>query len=128
MEPRPETERGSVASEHGPCISENDVTMERSAREATEHEQRLEARVTGRVQGVGFRHFTTQQARRLGLGGWVRNERDGTVYLVAEGPREALDALLDALQRGPSAARVTDVQAHWMEAAGTFDDFSVRYF
>lgn len=61
---------------------------------------RLEARVTGRVQGVGFRQFVRYHARRLGLTGWVRNEPDGSVYLVAEGPRELLEQLLDAVRQG----------------------------
>ncbi|MFB3133999.1 MAG: acylphosphatase, partial [Rhodothermales bacterium] len=53
--------------------------------------ERLSARVVGRVQGVYFRAFTRNQARRLGLHGWVRNDDDGSVYLEAEGPRAILD-------------------------------------
>ena len=90
--------------------------------------QRVEAQVSGRVQGVGFRHFTTQQARRLGVDGWVRNEPDGTVRVVAEGPRDALERLLDRLRDGPAGARVKIVQTDWMSASGKFAGFSVRYF
>lgn len=89
--------------------------------------RRLSAYVTGRVQGVGFRHFTRTQARRLNLNGWVRNERDGSVRLEAEGPEEDLQTLLEALRQGPSAARVRDVQADWGEARGMFDGFKVRF-
>jgi len=88
--------------------------------------ERLEARVYGRVQGVGFRHFVNQQARALGLRGWVRNRRDGSVEVVAEGSRPALDALLAALYEGPPAARVRAVEARWGPAQGTFSDFHIR--
>ena len=90
--------------------------------------QRLEAQVTGRVQGVGFRHFVRSQARRLGVDGWVRNESDGSVRLVAEGPREALDDLLKRLETGPAGARVLDVRPDWFEASGEFSGFTVRFF
>jgi acylphosphatase len=90
--------------------------------------QRLSARVYGVVQGVGFRHFTRSRARDLGLDGWIRNEPDGSVRLVAEGTRDNLDALLDAVRRGPSSARVRDVNVDWGAATGAFDGFSVRYF
>ncbi len=89
--------------------------------------QRLETRVTGRVQGVGFRHFTTMRAQELDLHGWVRNEPDGAVQVVAEGRRPALEKLLHTVQSGPRAARVEDVSSTWAEAEGTFDGFRVRY-
>ncbi|WP_397547453.1 acylphosphatase [Rhodothermus marinus] len=89
---------------------------------------RLEARVTGRVQGVGFRQFVRYHARRLGLTGWVRNEPDGSVYLVAEGPRELLEQLLDVVRQGPPAARVDEVQVHWLPARGEFEAFEIRWW
>ncbi len=88
--------------------------------------ERLQARVYGRVQGVGFRHFVWQQAQRLGLTGWVRNRRDGSVEVVAEGPRAALDQLLAALHEGPPAAWVRRVEAHFGPAQGAFADFAIR--
>ena len=90
--------------------------------------ERLEARVTGRVQGVGFRQFTRSQARRLGVDGWVRNESDGSVRILAEGPREALDEFLERLEEGPAGARVLDVRPEWSGATGEFSGFSVRIF
>ncbi len=90
--------------------------------------ERLSAHVTGRVQGVGFRHFVRTRARNLGLDGWVRNESDGAVRLVAEGPRAALEDLLQALHHGPSAAHVTNVTSDWRPATGEFDGFSVRFW
>ena len=89
---------------------------------------RLEAQVTGRVQGVGFRHFARSQARRLGVDGWVRNESDGSVRVVAEGPRDALGEFLERLEEGPGGARVLDVRAEWSQASGEFGGFTVRFF
>lgn len=62
--------------------------------------------VTGRVQGVGFRHFTRDAGNRLGLDGWVRNRLDGSVEAVARGEAAALDAFRAALRQGPPASRV----------------------
>ena len=89
--------------------------------------QRVTVRVTGRVQGVYFRAFTRNQARRLGLDGWVRNEYDGSVRLVAEGTREVLEHLLVAVRRGPSGARVDHVEADWSGATGEYDGFGIRF-
>ena len=90
--------------------------------------QRLEARVTGRVQGVGFRYYTQQRARHLKLVGWVRNERDGAVRFVAEGPRFTLERLIIDLQQGPSISRVDAISTDWGPARDQFEDFTVRYF
>ena len=87
---------------------------------------RLHAVVEGRVQGVGFRYFVEENAMNLGLKGWVRNRWDGSVEVVAEGPRPAVERLLAALRRGPSASLVTDVQADWLPATGEFKYFQVR--
>jgi acylphosphatase len=66
--------------------------------------------VRGHVQGVGFRYFTRDTARRLGLRGWVRNLRDGrTVEVQAAGPAEAVEKLVHELRVGPPGAIVTDV-------------------
>lgn len=90
------------------------------------NQRRLSARITGRVQGVGFRAFTQRTARQEGIHGWVRNESDGSVRLEAEGPEDALNALREAIEQGPRAARVEDVSAEWKSASGEFDRFSVR--
>ena len=89
--------------------------------------QRLEATIHGLVQGVAFRYYTQRTARRLGLTGWVANQADGTVRVVAEGGSSALQALLDFLQQGPPAASVTRVDAAYAAATGEFTDFGVRY-
>jgi acylphosphatase len=86
----------------------------------------LHAIVRGRVQGVGFRLSTLRKAGSLALCGWVMNRDDGTVELVAQGPREALDTLLGWLSCGPAGARVSAVEHTWRARRETFDAFSVR--
>ncbi len=93
---------------------------------ADEDRQRLEAVVRGRVQGVGFRAYVRGWARKLGLVGWVRNEPDGTVRLVAEGDPAALDRLGRLLWGGPPHARVDDVEWDRTDAEGASDAFTVR--
>lgn len=66
--------------------------------------------ISGRVQGVGFRHWTTRNARNLGLRGTVRNRDDGRVEIHVAGAPEDVDALEDRLDRGPRAARVREVE------------------
>jgi acylphosphatase len=62
--------------------------------------------IQGRVQGVGFRWWTVRQAQALGVTGWVRNRRDGSVEVLAIGEPKALEALIDACGRGPAGAEV----------------------
>ena len=66
--------------------------------------------VRGRVQGVFFRGWTADEARALGLSGWVRNRRDGTVEMVVDGPEDAIAAMVESVHRGPPAARVERVE------------------
>jgi len=76
-------------------------------------EKQIEARtfvVRGRVQGVGFRWFVEREAHMLGVAGWVRNNHDGSVEVLALGTRDQLSGLRSRLHRGPRAARVDDVQ------------------
>ena len=72
----------------------------------------LHAVVHGRVQGVGYRYFVLEQAAALDLNGWTRNLPDGTVEVLAQGREEALQALLVALQRGPTGGHVDRVDSH----------------
>lgn len=87
---------------------------------------RLEARVKGRVQGVGFRYFVLSEAGRLGLTGWVSNEQDGSVACVAEGPRDDLELFLDALKEGPAMAIVEYVAEDWLPYTGHWATFGLR--
>jgi acylphosphatase len=82
--------------------------------------------VSGRVQGVGFRHFARGEAMRLGLLGYAANLPDGRVEVVAEGGEPALDAFAQSLGRGPSAARVTGVAAAPVVSTESFTTFSTR--
>lgn len=91
-----------------------------------EENLRLHAIVEGYVQGVGFRAFVQAAAVCLGLNGWVRNRWDGSVEVLAEGPKTKLELLLADLYRGPRASTVMGVQSSWLEANGEFSDFSVR--
>jgi acylphosphatase len=69
----------------------------------------IRVRITGRVQGVWYRGWTVDHARRLGLSGWVRNRRDGSVEAVFAGPEEAVRAMIELCRQGPPAALVHDV-------------------
>ncbi|HEX9363370.1 MAG TPA: acylphosphatase [Candidatus Dormibacteraeota bacterium] len=89
--------------------------------------ERLHAVVHGDVQGVGFRYFVQRKAQQLGLRGWVRNNDDGTVEVVAEGERGALEQLKRALDEGPRMARVDKVDAHWSSATGTLGGFDLAW-
>lgn len=87
---------------------------------------RLKAIVEGQVQGVGFRYFTQRQAVQLGLVGWVRNRWEGTVEVVAEGPQENLENLLQTISRGPNAGTTQNVKYDFQDATGEFSSFQIR--
>ena len=74
--------------------------------------QAIRLTIRGRVQGVGYRAWAAYEAQRLGLDGWVRNRRDGTVELLAVGPEAKIERLVEACSSGPSAARVTAIDRH----------------
>ena len=89
-------------------------------------DERLDATVRGRVQGVGFRYFVIHRAMDLDLTGWVANEPDGSVRCVAEGPRQALEQLLGSLETGPAGAVVERVTTAWGPSTRGFRSFDVR--
>jgi len=68
-----------------------------------------QVRISGRVQGVGFRHFTRQNARDLDISGWVKNLKNGEVEALLEGTVKNVDEMIDRLKSGPVAARVDDI-------------------
>jgi acylphosphatase len=88
--------------------------------------KRVRLRITGRVQGVGFRYSAFAEACRLGARGWVRNTPDGAVELLAEGDELCLRRLVTWCHAGPPGARVNDVEQRWLPATGEFDDFCIR--
>jgi acylphosphatase len=95
------------------------VTAERLAR--------LTARISGRVQGVGYRFFAVDEALARSLVGYARNLPDGDVEVVAEGPRAVLEDFVSVLATGPRSARVDRVQPAWAEPRGESEDFHIRF-
>jgi acylphosphatase len=92
----------------------------------TQDRRRLVAVVRGLVQGVGYRWFVQREASRLGLVGWVANQMDASVEVVAEGPDGDLERLVLALWEGPAAAMVSDVAVRHEPARGGIGSFTVR--
>jgi acylphosphatase len=88
--------------------------------------ERLDARVLGRVQGVGFRYHVLRRAMDLELRGWVANEPDGSVSCRAEGPRPDLETLVGAMESGPAGALVDRVIAAYGPATGGLPPFTIR--
>jgi acylphosphatase len=86
---------------------------------------RLSAVVRGRVQGVSFRYYTRHRAAELGLTGTVRNLWDGSVEVIAEGPRRDVEELLASLRVGPRPAFVTEVDVEWSAPRGDRESFEV---
>ena len=88
---------------------------------------RAHAIISGRVQGVFFRMETKQAADRLGVFGWVRNRRDGTVEALFEGDRDRVDAVVEWCKEGPGHAQVSDIKLDWEDYAGEFSGFDITY-
>lgn len=93
----------------------------------TEESALLSATVYGQVQGVGFRYFVIREAHRLALRGYVRNTSEGTVAVVAEGPRVRLEHLVQRLWEGPGGAWVERVEVGWGPARGTYSGFNIHF-
>jgi acylphosphatase len=87
---------------------------------------RLHLIVSGRVQGVFFRHSAMEEAHQLALSGWVRNLASGEVEIIAEGRRKNLEIFFAWAHSGPPGARVADVREEWSEYRGEFGGFRVR--
>ena len=86
--------------------------------------KRVEARVSGRVQGVGYRYFASHVARELGVVGTVQNVADGGIEAVAEAEEATLHEFLKSLRHVPHAAEVTEVAIAWGEPTGEFSNFT----
>ena len=83
-------------------------------------------RLTGRVQGVFFRAWAQEQARALGVTGWVRNCPDGSVEAHVEGDEQAVEQIIEKMRSGPPSAQVEDLRV-WEVEAFDYDDFEVRH-
>jgi acylphosphatase len=83
--------------------------------------------ISGRVQGVAFRHYTVKTARSLNLRGWVSNLSDGRVEAVIEGDDAPVDAMLAWCEKGPPLAHVTSVDVQEEPFSGQYEDFKIRY-
>jgi acylphosphatase len=95
----------------------------------TPSEKPIEAKrylVRGRVQGVGFRWFVEREAHMLGIAGWVRNNHDGTVEVLAQGTRDQLSGLHSRLRKGPRAARVDAVEVSEANPATELSSFRIE--
>lgn len=100
--------------------------MSTAKMEAMKNPARVRLKIKGRVQGVYFRASAVEQARRLGLTGWVMNCSDYTVEIVAEGEKDLLERLIDWCRSGPSGAQVKEVFAEWETSKQEFQSFSIR--
>ncbi len=90
-------------------------------------EKRAHVFIKGLVQGVFFRSSTRNEAKRLGVTGWVKNLWDGRVEAVFEGDEEKVKRMIEWCHHGPPGAHVTGVEVNWEEPTGEFSDFRIEY-
>ena len=90
-------------------------------------EAAVKATVTGLVQGVGYRFFAIDQARRLGLVGYAKNLPNGNVEAYAEGEKGLVEEFVKLLRLGPVAADVSGVSVEWAKPSGRYKSFSIEY-
>ena len=89
--------------------------------------KRIVIDVTGRVQGVFFRHNTRKRARKWGLEGYAENRSDGSVHIEAQGPQEKLEKLLEFAKKGPRLARVDNVEHEYKEPKENFNSYYYKF-
>lgn len=89
--------------------------------------KRINAIVKGKVQGVFYREFTRREAEALGVSGFVRNLKDGSVEIIAEGEERQLKEFERKFRKGPLMAFITDVEMKEEQPTGEFDGFDIRY-
>lgn len=89
--------------------------------------KRVHLMISGRVQGVFFRHNTNIEANRLGLKGFVRNTEDGNVEVIAEGPEDKIKQLISFCRKGPAGAEVAGIKIAYETPKGEFNGFGVMY-
>ena len=82
-------------------------------------------KITGKVQGVGFRYFVLRQAQELGITGWVSNKPNGDVEAFAQGEKADLERFIAKVKEGPSFSRVEDVSLNWVNEADKYFGFEI---
>ena len=82
-------------------------------------------KITGKVQGVGFRYYVLRQAQELGIRGWVSNKPNGDVEALAQGEKEGLDQFISKVKQGPSFSRVEDVSLNWLNEGEQYFGFEI---
>ena len=85
----------------------------------------LNMKITGKVQGVGFRFFVQQQAQKLGINGWVSNKSNGDVEALAQGEKADLEQFIAKVKEGPSFSRVEDVSLNWLNEGEQYFGFEI---
>ena len=85
-----------------------------------------ELKITGKVQGVGFRYFAYQKANEIGINGWVKNSRDGGVLIIAQGDEIDVNTFINYLQIGPTRARVDNISKYKMQTLSKFEKFVIK--
>lgn len=84
-------------------------------------------RIHGKVQGVGYRFYATRVARRMGLKGWIQNNRDGTVEALVEGEKQNIDDWIEEIREGPRYAEVVRIEQETKDFSGKLPDFDVKF-
>ena len=82
-------------------------------------------KITGKVQGVGFRYFVLRQAQKLSIKGWVSNNSNGNVEALAQGEKEGLDHFIAKVKQGPAFSRVEDVSLNWVNESEQYFSFEI---
>ena len=83
-------------------------------------------KITGKVQGVGFRYFVLRQAQKLGINGWVSNKSNGDVEAFAQGEKADLEQFIAKVKEGPSFSRAEDVSLNWLNEAEQYFGFEIK--
>ncbi len=90
-------------------------------------QKRVILKIYGLIQGVFFRDFVRTKAKEFGITGWVKNESDGTVVIIAEGEYQNLEKLIEMCYKGPPLAKVKKIQISWESPTKEFKDFEIVY-
>lgn len=88
--------------------------------------KRLQLKIFGQVQGVSFRYYAEEEAKRQGLTGYIKNLDDGTVESLAEGEEKGLKSFIDWCYNGSPASQVTKVNTEWGIATGEYEGFNMK--